>query len=153
MARLAGGAVATSYASDANKTVTVELVDGTSAAACASLPQLSPAVPSQQLSFTQGNQPTQQGRQSITFTVSNAYKNVRCRATDNNGTQGCSQDNFSIRPPAAVLLTNPTMETPPSASTTSPIKAGAAFTLRATTSAGSNYSPAWCRTAPNSRHR
>ena len=35
MARMAGGTPASSYASDANKTVTVELVDSTTAAACA----------------------------------------------------------------------------------------------------------------------
>ena len=141
MARMAGGTPASSYASDANKTVTVELVDSTTAAACAAYPQLNPAVSSQQLSFTQANQPVQQGRQTINFTVPNAYKNVRCRATDGTGTQGCSQDIFAIRPPSATLVTSPTMATPPSGSTTGPIKAGSAFTLRATTNAGTNYSP------------
>lgn len=141
MARMAGGVAASSYASDANKTVTVELVDSTTAAACAAYPQLSPAVTSQQLTFTQSNQPTQQGRQAVTFTLPNAYQNVRCRATDGNGAQGCSQDSFSIRPPSATLLTSPAMATPPSASSASPIKAGAAFTLRAAAAAGTNYSP------------
>lgn len=141
MARASSGAVLGAYASDANKTVTVELVDSTSAVACASYPQLSPAVASQQLSFTQANQPTQQGRQSISFTVPNAYKNVRCRATDNNGVKGCSLDNFAIRPPTSTLSTSPAMATPPSAGTANPIEAGATFTLQATASAGTNYTP------------
>jgi hypothetical protein len=141
MARASGGAVSSAYASDADKTVTVELVDSTTAAACAAYPALSPAVASQTLTFTKANQPTQQGRQSISFTVPNAYKNVRCRATDSTGVKGCSLDNFAIRPPAATLVTSPAMATPPSATSANPIKAGAAFTLRATTTAGSNYSP------------
>jgi hypothetical protein len=141
MARLASGAVSTGYASDATKTVTVELVDSSTAASCAAYPPLSPAVASQ-VSFTQANQPTQQGRQAISFNVPNAYKNVRCRATDNTGAQGCSLDNFAIRPPLATLATSPAMATPPAANTANPIKAGGAtFTLRATTSAGTNYSP------------
>ena len=141
MARLAGGAVSTSYASDGNKTATVELVDGTTNAACSAYPALSPAVTAQTLSFTQANQPTQQGRQSVSFTVSNAYKNVRCRVTDNTGAQGCSQDNFAIRPPSATFSSSPAMGTPPSATSANPLKAGATFTLGASTSAGSNYSP------------
>jgi hypothetical protein len=141
MARASNGTVLTTYASDATKTLTVELVDSTTPAACASYPQLIPAVPSSQLTFTQANQPTQQGRQSITFNVSNAFKNVRCRVTDNNGVKGCSIDNFAIRPPAATVVTTPAMGTPPSATTANPIKAGAAFTLGTTAAAGTNYSP------------
>jgi MSHA biogenesis protein MshQ len=141
MARASNGTVLTTYASDATKTMTVELVDSTTPAACASYPQLSPAVTSIPLTFTQANQPTQQGRQSISFNVPNAFKNVRCRVTDNNGVKGCSTDNFAIRPPAATLVTTPAMGTPPSATTANPIKAGAAFTMGTTTAAGTNYSP------------
>lgn len=141
MARLASGAVLTGYASDANKTLTVELVDSSSAAACAAYPQLAPAVASQQLSFTQANQPTQQGRQSMGFTVANAYRNVSCRVTDNNGVQACSKDSFAIRPPSATFVASQAMATPPSASAANPIKAGAVFTLRATTASGTNYNP------------
>ena len=141
MARATGGGVLSAYASDANKTVTVELVDSTTPLACASYPVLNPAVASQQLSFTQANQPTQQGRQSISFTVPNAYQNVRCRATDSNGVRGCSLDNFAIRPPAASVVATPAMATPPSATTSNPIKAGATFTMRAAASSGTNYAP------------
>jgi hypothetical protein len=141
MARATSGAVLGAYASDADKTVTVELVDASTPAACAAYPALSPAVASQALTFAKANQPTQQGRQSISFTLPNAYKNVRCRATDSNGVKGCSLDNFAIRPPSATLVTSPAMAAPPSATTANPIKAGAAFTLRATTAAGTNYNP------------
>ena len=141
-----GSAQATTYASDATKTVTVQLVSGTpTQTACAASPTaLSPNTGlSQTLTFTQASQTTQQGRQSVTFTVPNAFQNVRCYASDNSATvvKGCSTDTFAIRPPSALLYTSPTMATPPSASTASPIKAGGTFTLRAAASAGTNYSP------------
>jgi MSHA biogenesis protein MshQ len=141
MARSASGTVLTTYAADANKTVTVELVDSTTPAACASYPLLNPAVASNALSFTQASQPTEQGRKTTSFTVPNAFRNVSCRVTDNNGVKRCSTDSFAIRPPSGTLVTSPAMEVPPSATTASPVKAGAAFTLRINTAAGTNYSP------------
>lgn len=143
MARLSSGSVLSTYASDADKTVTVELVDSSNtAAACATYPNITtPTATSQSLSFTKANQGTDQGRKTVSFTVPKAYTNVRCRATDNNGVKGCSIDNFAIRPPSAILATTPAMETPPSASTANPIAAGATFTLSATASAGTNYNP------------
>ena len=142
MARLSSGSVLSTYASDADKTVTVELVDSTTTAACASYPNITtPTATSQSLSFTKANQGTDQGRKTVSFTVPKAYTNVRCRATDNNGVKGCSIDNFAIRPPSAILATTPAMEAPPSASTANPITAGATFTLSATASAGTNYNP------------
>lgn len=142
MARLSSGSVLSTYASDADKTVTVELVDSTTAAACASYPNITtPTATSQSLSFTKANQGTDQGRKTVSFTVPKAYTNVRCRATDNNGVKGCSIDSFAIRPPSAILATTPAMEAPPSASTANPITAGATFTLSATASAGTNYNP------------
>jgi hypothetical protein len=143
IARMADGTAATAYASDTDKPVTVELVDGSGATACASRVALSPAVASQTLTFAKASQPTELGRKSISFSVPNAFRDVRCRVTDNTTTsiKGCSLDDFAIRPPTATLATSPAMATPPSASTANPIKSGASFTLSAATSAGTNYSP------------
>lgn len=134
-------AVETSYASDADKTVTVELVDGSGATACASRTAINPAispVSSQTLIFTKANQPTEQGRkQTADMTVTKAYPNLRCRITDANQAPSivsCSTDNFAVRPGAITLSTIPVMATPPSATSAGTIKAGTNFTLRAATS-------------------
>jgi hypothetical protein len=142
VARKADGTTATTYASDADKAVTVELVDGTGATACASRVALSPAVTSQTLTFTKASQPTEQGRKSIAFTVPNAYRDVLCRVTDNAtpSIMGCSLNDFAIRPPLATLTTTPAMATPPAANTAATIKAGATFSASAAYSAGTNYS-------------
>jgi len=135
-------AVETAYASDSDKSVTVELVDGSGATACASRAAISPAV-SQTLTFTKASQPTEQGRKSTAnMTVTKAYPDLRCRVTDANQTPNivaCSSDDFSVRPSAVTLNILPAMATPPSASATPTIKAGASFTLTATTSSGTNY--------------
>jgi len=141
-----GTAQALTYASDGNKTVTVQLVNGTPLqTACVSSPTaLSPTTGlTQTLTFTQANQPTQQGRQSVTFTVPNAFSNVRCYVSDNSATQvkGCSMDTFSIRPPLVSLVTGTAMATPPTATASPTLKAGSNFTLRATTASGTNYNP------------
>lgn len=135
-------AVETAYASDANKSVTVELVDGSGNTACASRAAINPAV-SQTLTFTQANQPTEQGRKATAnMTVTKAYPDLRCRVTDANQSPSivaCSSDDFSVRPSAVSLNVSPTMATPPSASAAPTIKAGANFTLTAATSSGTNY--------------
>lgn len=133
-------AVETQYAADADKSVTVELVDGAGSAACSARTALSPTV-SQTLAFTKANQPTEQGRKSISFTVSKAYQNLRCRVTDANQSPNivsCSTDNFSIRPSAVTLNTTATALAPSAAAATV-VQAGSALTLGATTSAGTNY--------------
>lgn len=134
--------VETTYASDADKTVTVELVDGSGATACASRAAINPAV-SQTLIFTKTNQPTEQGRKSAAnMTVSQAYPDLRCRVTDANQSPsivGCSSDNFAVRPSAVSLNVSPALATPPSASATPTIKAGASFTLAASTSPAAGY--------------
>ncbi len=141
-------AAETLYASDVNKSVTVELVDGVGpATACGSRVVLSPAVTSQTLTFLKANQPTEQGRKSISFTVSNAHPNVRCRVTDTNQTptvQGCSSDNFAIRPPAVTLNTSANA-VGPSVSAMPAVKAGAAFALYATSTAAPNYTGSLAR--------
>ncbi len=98
----------TTYAADANKTVTVELVNGSGGTACASRATLSPPI-SSALTFTKTNQPTEQGRKSASFTVNQAYPNVRCRVTDATRVPtvvACSSDSFAIRPPSFTVSAN-----------------------------------------------
>ena len=143
VARKSDGTTATTYASDADKPVTVELVDGSGSAVCASRVAPSPAIASQAVTFTKAAQPTELGRKSISFTVPNAYRNLRCRVTDTitPTVQGCSLDSFAIRPPLAAVGTVPAMATPPAATTAATIRAGNTFTTSALTTAGTNYSP------------
>jgi hypothetical protein len=139
VARKADGTVATTYASDADKPVTVELVDGSGATACASRTNLTtPTATSQTLTFLKIGQSTDQGRKSVTFTVPNAYSDVRCRVTDNTTTmlKGCSLDDFAIRP--TITLGTNANALAPSATALPVIKAGAAFNLQASSSA-TNY--------------
>ena len=127
----ASGTVETSYAGASNLNVTVELVEGSGATACASRTPLSPAV-TQTLTFTAADQ----GRKaSALMTASKAYPDVRCRVTDANQSPSiiaCSTDNFAIRPGTVTLSTNASA-TPPSASAAPTVKAGTAFTLNAAT--------------------
>ena len=144
VARKSDGTAATTYAADADKSVTVELVDGAGASACASRDTLSPAQ-SQVLVFAKTGQPTDLGRKSVSFTVANAYQDLRCRVTD--GTQvptlvACSGDNFAVRPSAVTLSTSASAAPPPAANAASgapTVKAGLGFTLQASTSTGTNY--------------
>mgnify|MGYP000880003407 FL=1 len=142
-------AVETLYASDVDKNVTVELVDGSGATACASRTAISPAV-SQTLTFTKTGQPTDLGRKSTAaMTVAKAYPDLRCRVTDANQAPsivGCSTDNFSVRPSAVTLVTTATAAAPSSTATPT-IKAGANFSLQATTSTGTNYAGTLTRDA------
>ncbi|MFZ3223376.1 MAG: LamG domain-containing protein [Rugosibacter sp.] len=127
----ASSTVETSYAGVSNLNVTVELVEGSGATACASRTPLSPAV-TQTLTFTAADQ----GRKaSALMTASKAYPDVRCRVTDANQSPSiiaCSTDNFAIRPGTVTLSTNASA-TPPSASAAPTVKAGTAFTLNAAT--------------------
>ena len=141
VARKTDGTVDPTYASGGAKSVTVELVDGTGATACASRSALSPAV-----SVIQSFGAIDAGRKSYSFTVANAYQNVRCRVTDTTTTpaiaKACSVDNFAIRPSAVSLATTATAAPPPAANaaTASPVvKAGVGFTLQASTTTGTNY--------------
>lgn len=110
--------------------VTVDLVDS-SASSCPA----GAALVTQSVAFVGANS----GRKPVSFTYANTMPNVRVRMTAGSSAAACSTDNFAIRPSAVTLLTSPAMATPPSASATPVIKAGANFTLRATTSAGTNY--------------
>ena len=140
-------AVETTYASDQDRTVTVELVDGSGSTACASRTALTPAV-SQTLTYAKASQATEQGRKALSLTVSKAYANLRCRVTDSSQTPtsvvGCSTDNFSVRPSSlTVTSTNANADSAgSSASATPAIKAGASFALTATSNvAGYNLAP------------
>ncbi len=146
VARKSDGTQATLYASDSDKVVTVELVDGAGVGLCPSRAALSPAVTSQSITFQKVQSATDQGRRSASFTVPNAYPNVRCRATDNatTPTKGCSIDNFVIRPPAVTLNTSANA-VGPSVSATPAVKAGAAFALYATSTASPNYTGSLAR--------
>lgn len=116
------------------KNVTVELFDDSTPVSCSAY--ASP-IASQTLSFGSANA----GRKTTAnFSVANAYAKLICRVTDANGgptVYGCSSDDFSVRPSAPILTTSASAVAP-SASATPVIKAGAVFTIGATTSP-SNY--------------
>jgi MSHA biogenesis protein MshQ len=136
------GSVETSFVVGTNKTVTVELVDGTGSTACASRASLSPAV-SQSLTFSASDL----GRKAISsITLSNAYTNLRCRVTDANQSPtvvGCSTDSFAVRPSAFTITSNMNADASGASSSATPIlKTGASFTLNAASGAvGYNATP------------
>jgi uncharacterized repeat protein (TIGR01451 family) len=109
--------------------VTVDLVDSSSSS-CPTGTGLSGT--SQSVTFVGGNS----GRKPVTITYAQAAPNVRVRMKAGAAAAACSTDNFAIRPTTIALATTPTMATPPSASAAATVKAGSAFTLNATTSAG-----------------
>lgn len=127
--------VDTNYASDADKQITVELVDGSSASTCSQFATLVPAV-NQTVRFTKAGQLSEQGRKRTSaMTVTNAYANVRCRVTDANQTPSivaCSTDNFSIRPAGFAVSSNTNADASGSSANATPtVKAGANFALTA----------------------
>jgi hypothetical protein len=141
VARNADGSVATTYASDGARSVTVELVNGAGATACAARSAVSPAI-----SVTQNFVGADAGRKSYLFTVPEAHRDLRCRVTDTTTTPAipaaCSVDNFVIRPSAVTLSTSANAAPPPApnAASASPVvRAGSGFTLQASTATGSNY--------------
>lgn len=134
------GSVETTYASESNKSVTVELGYATDAA-CTGWVAASPAV-SQTLTFAK----TDLGRKtSASMTVSHAAANLRCRVTDANQSPsivGCSSDNFVVRPTAFTVTSNANADaTGSSTSATPTLKAGASFTLTASAVSGYNSTP------------
>jgi MSHA biogenesis protein MshQ len=123
----ASGNRVTSYAADADKSVTVELVDGVGATACASRTQRETGT----LTFTKAGQPTDQGRKAITFTTGKADPNLLCRVTDGNvspAVVACSSDRFAIRPRSLALTPSIT-----------DYRAGRDFTLVADSGVTSGY--------------
>lgn len=129
-------AVDTAYASGANKDVTVELVDGSGATACASRTAVSPAL-SQTLTFASSDNGL---KSSANITSTKAYPDLRCRVTDANQAPSivsCSTDSFSVRPlqltVTTPVMTNTTLTGNPKAI------AGSAFTLNAATGVAAGY--------------
>lgn len=114
--------------------VLVELLDGSDnsgaldANACRTTwTILSPPV-SQTVNFSGSSQ-------TATFTVAKAYRNVRVRVTNTNGSQiGCSADNFSIRPTTFTITSTNAIQT--DSAGTPAIKTGANFNLVATAVVG-----------------
>jgi len=140
----ADGSQETGYASDGDKNVTVEIVDGSGSTACASRAPLAPAV-SQTLTFAAADQ----GRKSLAadMTVAAAYRELRCRVTDANqapAVVGCSGDSFSVRPTDfSVSSTNANADVSGTSAVAVPtVKAGAAFNLTATAVTGYDGTPA-----------
>uniref|UniRef100_UPI0026158719 DUF6701 domain-containing protein n=1 Tax=Propionivibrio sp. TaxID=2212460 RepID=UPI0026158719 len=138
----ADNSVETSYASAADQSVTVELVDGSGGTACGSRAAVNPAV-SQTLTFSAADA----GRKAASMTVSKAYADLRCRVTDANQTPNivaCSSDDFAVRPSAlSVTSTASADATGVSTSAVPRIKTGASFTLTADSAVvGYNGTPA-----------
>jgi len=131
-------AVELDYASDEDRTVTVEIIDTSSAAACADYPTLNPAI-TRSLVFTS----TDNGRKiSAPQSISKAYASLACRVIDSGGASpvtGCSTDSFSVRP-TELTLGIPTLTN--SGSSGSPVAvAGSNFTLTADADAGYTGTP------------
>ncbi|NDP40916.1 MAG: LamG domain-containing protein [Rhodoferax sp.] len=133
-------AVETAYASDADKSVTVELVDGSGVTACSARAAISPAV-SQTLTFSKVSQPTELGRKSTAaMAVDKAYADLRCRVTDANLSPtivNCSSDAFAVRP-AQFTVTAPVM-TNAALTDTPKAVAGSTFTLTASAGVATGY--------------
>ena len=128
---VSGGAINPNY----NKAVTVDLIDGTAACISGTAALAGVTVTPNPYTYSTG---TDKGVHTFSFNSTNAYRNVRVRIRDNNAL-GCSSDNFAIRPSAATLVTTATAVAP-SATATPTVKAGAIFSLQATTNASSSYS-------------
>ena len=91
------------------------------------------AVASQAITFVAGDG----GRKTLStnFNVSNAYPKLRCRVKDTNLTPtvyGCSSDQFAVRPTSFGVTSSANADsTGTDATTPSPIKTGASFTMSA----------------------
>jgi hypothetical protein len=122
------------------ETVTVELVDGSGDTACASRTAIEEPQP---LSFTAADG----GRKSTAdMVVNKAYASLRCRVSEANqaaSVVACSTDNFAVRP-RFFVVNSPSANADSSGVSTAAlpmIKAGAAFSLTATSAAGYNGTP------------
>ena len=128
----------TNFASGADHTVTVELVNAETAVSCDSYPALNPAV-SQSLTMLSSDSGI---KASVAMRSNTAYKAVKCRVTDTTDSPsviGCSTDSFAIRPTEFTISSNLSNV----GSTGTPkAKAGESFTLTATATTGYNGTPA-----------
>jgi uncharacterized repeat protein (TIGR01451 family) len=132
LALSADGAINTKY----QKTVIIELVDGSSSTNCAVMTLLQ-AIGS--YTFTGNGFGKDNGRKTYAFNYPNAASNVRVRLRDlSTPIISCSTDNFAIRPSVITLSTSATAA-PPSITAAPVIKAGNNFSLSASTSPAANY--------------
>jgi MSHA biogenesis protein MshQ len=136
-----GGVQSATYTAAGN--VTVELFDDSASPQPACSAYASP-VASQAITFAA----TDAGRKTVAtnFNVPNAYSKLRCRVKDTNLTPnvyGCSSDDFAVRPSGLNITSSANADgTGTSASTASPIKTGANFTLTAASGVvGYNLAP------------
>lgn len=125
------GAQATSYTAASG--ITVELFDDSASPQPACSAYSSP-IASQ--AFTLAS--TDLGRKTISsnFTISNAYKKLRCRVKDTNvSVYGCSSDDFAVRPASFTLTSsNANADSAGSSFSATPIiKTGTNFSLSAST--------------------
>ncbi|MCF8149839.1 MAG: Ig-like domain-containing protein [Burkholderiaceae bacterium] len=123
---LTAGAINTGYTG----TVTVDLVDQTGVApgACGTTSLAVPTSPTSPYTFVGANN----GRRSFTFNYPNAARDVRVRMVS-GATTACSSDNFAIRPTSFGVTSNANNS---GTSGTPTVKAGANFTLDATSLTG-----------------
>lgn len=129
--------IETSFASGADHTLTIEMVNAETAASCDSYPALTPAI-SQPLNMTAADTGT---KTSAYMSSAIAYRNLKCRVTDTTASRsivGCSTDSFAIRPTGMTLSSNLTNT---SSTGTPTAKTGENFTLTATATAGYNGTP------------
>jgi hypothetical protein len=141
------GSLKSDYAATTRYVKVALFQDSATPSSCSQFASQSP-VASQTVAFSSGAVSGAAGRTlSGTFNLGSAYKLLRCRVTEcTDSTCGsatalapsCSSDQFAVRPSAVTLVTTATA-TAPLATSTPVVKAGVAFTLRATTSAGNSY--------------
>ncbi|WP_428607793.1 DUF6701 domain-containing protein [Sedimenticola sp.] len=131
-------AVEADFAKDADRTVTVELIDTSGSAVCSAYPALSPAV-EQSLLFSSADA----GRKAAAaFTVNHAYRSLGCRVTDSTGATprvGCSTDQFAVRP-QTLVLTAPLLNNGGSSGDPKAV-AGSNFTLEVGSDSGYDGTP------------
>ncbi|MFW5442938.1 MAG: DUF6701 domain-containing protein [Methylococcaceae bacterium] len=130
--------VETSFADGADHTITIDLVDSSSAGSCSAYSVLSPAV-SQSLLITSSDAGN---KASAPMTSGTAYSSVKCRvtdATDSPSVVGCSTDSFAIRPTTFNSVTSNMTNTGFTA--TPKAKAGDNFTLTASSTTGYTGTP------------
>jgi|GEM_PF-1698937 MSHA biogenesis protein MshQ len=129
VALTSSGSIDSNYVNTASKNVTLELVKGPSATACASRTSVS----SQTVTFTGADQ----GRHTAAIAATgSAYADLGCRVTDANQSPSivsCSTDDFAVRPYGFAVSASATADsTGSSGSATPAIKTGANFTMTAT---------------------
>lgn len=129
------------YAADAKKDVTVELIDNSTTANKEATCSAKSSFASTTMSFSSSDKGF---KLSPTFNIGSAYSNVLVRMKEVNGTTvACSSDIFAIRPlsfnKVEAKLGTVTLATSAGATVYPVVKAGADFSLEATTAQNINY--------------